>query len=204
MGRRGYFLAFAIAAINALCVGASSAENTYGSAPDNIKDSLDRLVRSYPDQIAGHARRKASASHEEPHLGNLACEVNHGLAGRVASTDQGNFLTGAQLRFKRRGPIVNTCSFELLNSGNRQSTVTCAAGNHDGTGKRMLTVRQLQGKGTYSGVDRPIQSNHFIGDGHLDTEFLRLIEGAPHVGLPVEHRENAQVRREFLISESAR
>jgi hypothetical protein len=54
MGRRGYFLAFAIAAINALCVGASSAENTYGSAPDNIKDSLDRLVRSYPDQIAGH------------------------------------------------------------------------------------------------------------------------------------------------------
>ena len=54
MGRRGYFLAFAIAAINAFGIGASSAENTYGVAPDNIKDSLDRLVRSYPDQIAGH------------------------------------------------------------------------------------------------------------------------------------------------------
>ena len=54
MGRRGYFLAFAIAAINAFSIGASSAENTYGVAPDNIKDSLDRLVRSYPDQIAGH------------------------------------------------------------------------------------------------------------------------------------------------------
>src|SRR6185437_13088998 len=54
MGKRGYFLAFAIAAINAFSIGASSAENTYGVAPDNIKDSLDRLVRSYPDQIAGH------------------------------------------------------------------------------------------------------------------------------------------------------
>jgi len=54
MGTRGYFFAFALAAINASGIGASSAENTYGSAPDNIKDSLDRLVRSYPDQIAGH------------------------------------------------------------------------------------------------------------------------------------------------------
>ena len=26
----------------------------YGAAPDTIKDHLDRLVRSYPDQIAGH------------------------------------------------------------------------------------------------------------------------------------------------------
>ena len=50
---------------------------------------------------------------------------------------------------------MNACSFELLNSGNRQSTVTCAAGNHDGTGKRMLAVRQLQGKGTLAGVIAP-------------------------------------------------
>ena len=43
---------------------------------------------------------------------------------------------------------MDACSFELLNSGNSQSTVTRAAGNHDGTGKCMFAVRQLQGKVT--------------------------------------------------------
>src|SRR5215467_4798047 len=54
MSTRGFVFAFAIAASNAFCVGASGAENTYGAAPGNLKDHLDRLVRSYPDQIAGH------------------------------------------------------------------------------------------------------------------------------------------------------
>src|SRR5262249_57557598 len=54
MSTRGFVFAFAIAASNAFCVGASGAENTYGTAPGNLKDHLDRLVRSYPDQIAGH------------------------------------------------------------------------------------------------------------------------------------------------------
>jgi len=52
MSTRGFFFAFAIATINAYCLGAKSAENTYGAAPGNLKDHLDRLVRSYPDQIA--------------------------------------------------------------------------------------------------------------------------------------------------------
>jgi hypothetical protein len=88
---------------------------------------------------------------------------------------------------------VNACSLELLYSGNRQSTVTRAAGNHDGTGKRMLAVRQLQRKGTLAGVDRSIQSNHFIGDGHFDAEFLRLIEGAPHQGNAGNSSRKAQI-----------
>jgi hypothetical protein len=54
MSTHGFFFAFAIAASNAFCVGATGAENTYGAAPGNLKDHLDRLVRSYPDQIAGH------------------------------------------------------------------------------------------------------------------------------------------------------
>ena len=55
MGTRGvFFFAFTIAAINAFCIGANGGEDTYGAAPGNIKDHLDRLVRSYPDQIAGH------------------------------------------------------------------------------------------------------------------------------------------------------
>src|SRR5262249_21268406 len=54
MSTRGLFLAFAIATINAFCIGASGADNTYGAAPSDLKDHLDRLVRSYPDQIAGH------------------------------------------------------------------------------------------------------------------------------------------------------
>jgi D-alanyl-D-alanine carboxypeptidase len=54
MGTRGFFFASAIIAINAFCIGASGAEDTYGAVPDTIKDHLDRLVRSYPDQIAGH------------------------------------------------------------------------------------------------------------------------------------------------------
>jgi hypothetical protein len=54
MSTRGSLFAFAIVAINAFCVGASGAENTYGAAPGDLKDHLDALVRSYPDQITGH------------------------------------------------------------------------------------------------------------------------------------------------------
>lgn len=47
-------LAFTIIVINVLCVVASSAEDSYGAAPNNIKEYLDRLVSSYPDKIGGY------------------------------------------------------------------------------------------------------------------------------------------------------
>ncbi len=52
--RKRFILAFAVIVINALCVAASSAEESYGAAPNNIKEYLDRLVSSYPDKIAGY------------------------------------------------------------------------------------------------------------------------------------------------------
>jgi D-alanyl-D-alanine carboxypeptidase len=48
-----FSLVFAVF-LNALCVDASSAEEIYGAAPKNIKEYLDRLVRSYPDKISGY------------------------------------------------------------------------------------------------------------------------------------------------------
>jgi len=40
--------------INILLGGAGNAEDRYGAAPQNIKESMDRLVRAYPDKIRGH------------------------------------------------------------------------------------------------------------------------------------------------------
>jgi hypothetical protein len=33
---------------------AGNAEDRYGAAPQDIKESLDRLVRAYPDKIRAH------------------------------------------------------------------------------------------------------------------------------------------------------
>jgi hypothetical protein len=52
-GKR-FILAFAIIVMNALYVVASSAEDSYGAAPNDIKEYLDRLVSSYPDKIGGY------------------------------------------------------------------------------------------------------------------------------------------------------
>jgi hypothetical protein len=56
MGSRAFcIVAFVIVVMmNALCVVATSAQETYGTAPDNIREYLDRLVRSYPDKISGY------------------------------------------------------------------------------------------------------------------------------------------------------
>jgi D-alanyl-D-alanine carboxypeptidase len=54
MRERRFILAFAIIVTNMLYVDASSAEELYGAAPDNIKEYLDRLVSSYPEKIGGY------------------------------------------------------------------------------------------------------------------------------------------------------
>ena len=76
-----------------------------------------RQTRNPIDEIPRHPRLQAAPAHQEPHLGSVAREIDRRLSGRVSGAHQGNFLSGAQLRFKRRSPIVNACSFELLNSG---------------------------------------------------------------------------------------
>jgi hypothetical protein len=40
--------------INMLLGVAGNAQDRYGAAPQNIKESMDRLVRAYPDKIRGH------------------------------------------------------------------------------------------------------------------------------------------------------
>ena len=54
MSEKRVILAFAVIAISAICVVASGAEESYGAAPGNIKEYLDRLVSSYPDKIGGY------------------------------------------------------------------------------------------------------------------------------------------------------
>jgi hypothetical protein len=51
--RKWFVLSFAFA-VNALSGVTGGAETRYGAAPQNIKESLDRLVRAYPDKIRAH------------------------------------------------------------------------------------------------------------------------------------------------------
>ena len=51
--RKRFVLSLAFA-INALSGVTGSAEERYGAAPQDIKESLDRLVRAYPDKIRAH------------------------------------------------------------------------------------------------------------------------------------------------------
>jgi hypothetical protein len=53
MGANKFILAFGVF-LNALYVDAGCAEELYGAPPQNIKEYLDRLVRSYPDKISGY------------------------------------------------------------------------------------------------------------------------------------------------------
>lgn len=54
VGTRGFIFAFAVITVNVLCGVASQSEESYGVAAADIKENLDGLVRSYPDQIAGY------------------------------------------------------------------------------------------------------------------------------------------------------
>jgi hypothetical protein len=51
--RKRFVLSLAFA-INALSGVTGSAEERYGAAPQDIKESMDRLVRAYPDKIRAH------------------------------------------------------------------------------------------------------------------------------------------------------
>src|SRR5262245_29928529 len=51
--RKRFVLSLALA-INALSGVTGSAEKRYGAAPQDIKESMDRLVRAYPDKIRTH------------------------------------------------------------------------------------------------------------------------------------------------------
>ena len=59
------------------------------------------------DQIARHACRQVRAAHEQPDLGDLARQIDHRLARRIAGADQGDLLPGAKLRLQRRCPIMH-------------------------------------------------------------------------------------------------
>ena len=49
-----FILACAIVGTNTLYAGGGIVEESYGAAPANIKEYLDRLVSAYPEKISGH------------------------------------------------------------------------------------------------------------------------------------------------------
>ena len=51
---KAFVSAVAILIVAMLCADVCGAEDRYGAAPASIKGDLDRLVRAYPDTIAGH------------------------------------------------------------------------------------------------------------------------------------------------------
>src|SRR3546814_10639154 len=60
-------------------------------------DSLDQILRHRP------AERPAN---DHGYLFGPAGKIDGGLARRISSTDQGNLTVGAEIRFERRGPIM--------------------------------------------------------------------------------------------------
>src|SRR5271169_7262520 len=64
-------------------------------------------ARDSVDEIARHARLKIWSSNDEPDLGNLACQIDHRLARRIAAAYECHLLPGAQLCLQRRSPIVH-------------------------------------------------------------------------------------------------
>jgi hypothetical protein len=53
------------------------------------------------DQVARHRRADVVTAYQHPDFRGLACEINRGLARRIAAPDEDDFLFGAQLPLER-------------------------------------------------------------------------------------------------------
>ena len=57
--------------------------------------------RNTIDQIARHAGAEIRSTHQKPHFLRLACEIDGGLACRIAAADEGYLLARGYARFDR-------------------------------------------------------------------------------------------------------
>ena len=68
-------------------------------------DPIDQILRH------GVAQRPAG---DQGHIGGMLGEENRGLPRRIAAADERDILAPAQVRFERRGPIMDGDAVELL------------------------------------------------------------------------------------------
>ncbi len=85
-------------------------------------------------EVAGHAGGEAVRPDEDVDVRGRLGEVDGGLAGGVAATDDDHLTVAAQLRFDRRRAVVETESVEPGNILQWQPPVFRACGDDDDAG----------------------------------------------------------------------
>src|SRR5260370_12607774 len=65
------------------------------------------------NQVSRHARRKTAGADEQMNVSHRLRQKKRGLAGRVRSTYDYDFIAFAQLRFHKSRVVVDTRTFEL-------------------------------------------------------------------------------------------
>ena len=139
-----------------------------------LRQHLDvRVPADAIDEVARHGRVEARAARDQPDLRHLAREVDDRLSRGVAGADQGDLLPGAQLRLRRRRPVVDAPTLELRRD---------SRGEGGGTWRRSRLPRNARARARRSrgrpGSDRRRHSSGIAG-------------GRPHPGSPSRLRTSA-------------
>ena len=140
-----------------------------------------RVFLDAPDQVARHAVGEAFGTHQHVHMAAAASEENGGLAGRIAATDDDDFLVLAQFRLEVGRGVIDSRADEFRQVGNARVAIFRARCNDDGTGLHHAAVRQFQRV-------RPAfaeQTRGMAGDVDVGAELLCLYQcaaGQRHAG----------------------
>ena len=81
------------------------------------------------DEIARHADGQIGPTHEKPDLSGVVRQVHRSLTCRIAAPDQRHLLSGYELAFRRRRPVVHTRDLEGRQIFYGQFSISSAAGN---------------------------------------------------------------------------
>ena len=160
------------------------------------------------DQIVRHGRCQVGTAGQQPDLGRLTCQIDGCLARRVAGANQNHFLPGAKFSLERRGPVMDARRLKRIQVGDVETAVSCAAGDHNGTGVGALVIGQFQNEMFRMRRWVGFKTNHFVRDRHFDPEFLRLIVRPRHQRIAADAGRKAQIilnpcRRPCLASSGA-
>src|SRR5215472_15679693 len=81
------------------------------------------------NQVSRHARRKTAGTDEQINVSRRLRQKHRGLAGRVRSPYDYDFIAFAQLRFHESRVVVDTRTFELTEIRERRLTISSPSGN---------------------------------------------------------------------------
>ena len=131
-------------------------------------------------EITRHRRLDAFAARQHPDFFDIGGEIDRRLARRVSRADQRDFLSGAEPRLDRRGPIVNAGAFELREVGYIEAAIARAARDDHRARLQPFVVADIERVvlAVFArGVSEPLG---FVRYHQLGAELLRLIIGARH------------------------